>query len=1062
MSITRAARISLLEVVDNIASLVLLTSPPLESTFLLVDAFIRSNALASNDQRFSQNIIEIVNACRQSDDSEAKLHLQAVALTIVDVSSTPNVSDEERKFLASQYARQIKPEADSKGINGQLTRAERKTALQMLEDLGASPLSVDELIAHADEIIEEFESFYVGFGARFRREILALRKSLVDHTLTKEHERIVRGALVYLLEDQDVVPDELGLIGLMDDMYVVRQAATVIDPELTALSDVAEQVLFDFPFLKDFSLENEAKDTRYRLSDFALNSFRPLASALLDPAKKKRSYLRTGQTGPQAILFGVISSLAVISLRSASSRPQEFLSSLPFAPGDKVLIDQKSVAVFEGIESVADSDMLRLRTDIEHEGGPLGSWQHLPIKELGRLMPCDQERVTRGFSGAYITSKDTALSPLEQLLHQPNQPVLFNTDIRIFCVCLKHDWDAYYKDVELFDSSLGRVFPISRISRDGDIAAVSSSIEPQQAILFVAHDIDSLTELSMDGFIRPSDILIIDGVAQEAKFTSLLEPLLHRPSVVIYGGDLDTVNAKFLAENDFTFFDWPDRLVSESVNANSIDSLRPPAFSWEPKLKRQANLSFDLVQIEDDKFQSYFESFEKFSKSFRKYAREEGVSDLGNTLIQFAVKSMSSNTLCASLDVSKYLSEEASKIADALATNYYVPDDLKALAVDLLQYWSTHGVDLLKTRDDAIEKVLRSLPANDLVKVAPKWLDDDALAEDWISFSDLRRSPKNGKVVLFPYWPSKNSVKKISRAGQSSSFVFLLSDGEARWFNHYRGLGRLPDSVGDRFDEDLVHLISASSTPIETQEPLIEEDDLVTDFKIAAATLQAEALVREAPNKPIATATKILFLEPEAQVFATDRSHFTVVEVDGDDYKIWERTGNKVRVGDFVLFFSSTDRSVIRERADEILPVGTRDQARSWQSAVRHQLKLIGLTTEGLRNRLAEHGLERHVVTIENWVDDDELIAPRKYKIVLPILFEILGIQDVSLDEVVLAISAVYSAHIDAAKSLTKEVREQLSNTGAVSTDLSIYSVESVVSASIEVPYTSLSRPLSS
>ena len=1062
MSITRAARISLLEVVDNIASLVLLTNPPLESTYLLVDAFIKSNPLASNDQRFAQNIVEIVNACRQSDDSEARLHLQAVVLTIVDVSSTPNVSAEERKFLASQYARQIKPEADSKGINAQLTRAERKTALQMLEELGTSSISVDELIAHADEIIEEFAGFYVGFGARFRRELVALRKALADQGLSKEQERIIRGALVYLLKDQDVVPDELGLIGLMDDMYVVRQATAVVDPELAALSDVAEQVLFDFPFLKDFYLENEVQDVSYRLSDFALDCFRPVATAILDSAKKKRSYVRTGQTAPQAILYGVISSLAVISLRSVTRAPEEFLSTLPFSPGEKVLIDQKSVAVFEGLESVADSDMLRLRTDIEHEGGTLGSWQHLPIKELGRLMPCAQDRVTRGFSGAYITSKDTALSPLEQLLHQANQPVLFDPNVRIFCVCLKHDWDAYYKDVELFGSSLGRVFPISRISRDGEITGVSSSIDPQQATLFVAHDIDSLTELSMDGFIRSSDILIIDGVAQEAKFTSLLELLLHGPSVVIYGGDLDTANAKFLAENNFTFFDWPDRLVSESVNSNSIDSLRPMAFSWEPKLKRQANLSFDLVQIEDEKFQAYFEIFEKFSKSFRKYSREEGVSELGNALIQFAVKSMSSNTLCANIDVSEYLTEEASSLADMLARNYYVPDDLKALAVELLEYWDTNSVSLLRSRDDAISKVVRSISRKDLVKVAPKWMSDDLVAEDWSSFSNLRRSPTAGKVVLFPYWPSKNSVKKISRGGQSSSFVFLLSSGEVRWFNHYQGLGRLPDSVVDRVDEDLRHLIPASSSSIETLEPAFEEDELVTDFKIAAASLQAEALVREAPNRPVATATKLLFLEPEAQVFATDRSHFTIVEVDCDEYKIWERPGNKVKPGDFVLFFSSNERSVIRERADEILPFGTRDQARSWQSAVRRQLKLMGLTTEGLRNRLAEHGLERHIVTIENWVEDDELIAPRKYKIVLPVLFEVLGIEDVSLDEVVLSISKVYAAHIDAAKNLTKEVREQLSNTGAVTTDLSIYSVENVVSVSLEVPYTSLSRPLSS
>lgn len=1059
MSITRAARIRLLEVVDHIASLVLLTKPPIETTFHLVDSFIKSTKIAAGDQRFAQDVLEITNACRQSIDSDTRLHLQSVVLAVVDETATPSVSDAERKFLASQYARQLHWEGDGKGINSQLTRAERTTALKMLDDLGDRSISAGELIQHAEEIVKEFDGFYVGFGARFQRELNCLKRALAGHNLSEEHQRIIRGALVYLLEEQDVVPDELGLIGLMDDMYVVRQAATVIDPELTALSDTAEQVLFDLPFLKDFHLENDERIAGYRLSDFALNSFKPISTVLLDPTLTKRVYVRTVQTGAQTILYSILSSLSLISLRTGLKDPQEYIDELPFEAGEKVLIDQKSVAVFEGVETISDTLMLKLRTDIEHEGGTLGSWQNLPAKELGRLMPCDQERVTRGFSTAYITSNETEISPLEQLLHQTNQPVLFNPDRRVFCVCLKQDWDAFYKDAHLFGLNLGRVFPISRINREGEIDGISSSITPDQATMFVAHDIDSLTELVVDGFVRSNDLIIVDATSQESKIAGVLELLLSKANVFIYGGDLDSSSGKFLNENGFTFFDWPDYLASESVNTNSIDSLRPLAFSWEPKLKRQVNLTFDLVNVVSQDLDLFFEAFEKFTKAFRRYQREEGVAEIGNLLIQFAVKAMSSNTLCARIDVSQVLNSEAFELKARIETDHYIPDELKQIAGELLDVWNLKGALILSARDEAIGKLTKTLNL-DAVLVAPKWIAMDQVSESWVAFGDFRKSPQAGKVVVFPFWPSKGSVKKIARGGQSSSFIFLLSNGEEKWYRHYQSLGRLPDFTFTNIEPELSHLVTSSIKDIEVYEPVIDNDDLVVDFKIAAASLHAESLVKEAPNRPATTATRLLLLEPEAQVFATDRSHFTVVEAQDGDYRIWERPGNKVKAGDFLLFFSSTDRSVIRSRADDILEEGRRSVAKQWQSEVRSKLKLLGLTNEGFQRRLSEKGLDRHIVTIDNWIEDDDLIAPKKYKVILPIIFEVLALDESLLANIINAIGDVYAAHLEAAKVLGKEVKDQLSQTGEVTTDLTVYTVETVAPVSIEVPYAILSRPM--
>jgi uncharacterized membrane protein YkvA (DUF1232 family) len=131
---------------------------------------------------------------------------------------------------------------------------------------GSAIQRAHERIAEARSIIRDKygDGLLPGFAHRFEQAVAVLSNELVP-----ENERInVAAAIIYLVEPNDVVPDVLGSIGMIDDDYAIRAALGEIksrDHKPTQhWSERIASVWTDMPYLQGLNLERGSD--RYTVS----------------------------------------------------------------------------------------------------------------------------------------------------------------------------------------------------------------------------------------------------------------------------------------------------------------------------------------------------------------------------------------------------------------------------------------------------------------------------------------------------------------------------------------------------------------------------------------------------------------------------------------------------------------------------------------------------------------------------------------------------------------------------------------------------------------------------
>jgi len=131
-------------------------------------------------------------------------------------------------------------------------------------------------------------------------------------------------------------------------------------------------------------------------------------------------------------------------------------------------------------------------------------------------------------------------------------------------------------------------------------------------------------------------------------------------------------------------------------------------------------------------------------------------------------------------------------------------------------------------------------------------------------------------------------------------------------------------------------------------------------------------------------------------------------------------------VGDYLLFHRGSDADAIRVTADEILrSPDSRCTARLWQRALRRFRDREGLTPRKVWERLKAGGCDHHLVTIKNWLSDDEMIAPRDaHDHELEIIATVTGDRELRarMSECDAAIRDVWGAHLAASHHLATNV----------------------------------------
>jgi hypothetical protein len=229
-----------------------------------------------------------------------------------------------------------------------LTHDEKQRAAAMLLQFAKTPLMEDAaLILKSREICGQLENLAnCGLFRRLRTNSDFLVSALADSSRRQKHLTYARAGLSYMVCQQDVIDDRLGLIGYIDDDFIVQLAVDLIEPKREPWLDFLDEIVGRWPFLNGLVFDDGSGG--YPLSEYMIVNSALTCTQLRGRGTPASVLLVTPSVGPVPFLLGFISALGLIQESMAQgaagqSIPHPGLSTNPRWRGCRRRLDERQV-----------------------------------------------------------------------------------------------------------------------------------------------------------------------------------------------------------------------------------------------------------------------------------------------------------------------------------------------------------------------------------------------------------------------------------------------------------------------------------------------------------------------------------------------------------------------------------------------------------------------------------------------------------------------------------------------------------------------------------------------
>lgn len=140
----------------------------------------------------------------------------------------------QRAFICSYAVHEIRTRlGDSATYNlPKLTSTEQKYAEDIFTNcLENSLLSDSALVENSQKIINDLINLSAcGLFQRLQKNINYLISVIVDSSWSHDQKVYARAALSYFVQEDDAIKDSLGIVGYLDDNFIVQLAVDLIEP----------------------------------------------------------------------------------------------------------------------------------------------------------------------------------------------------------------------------------------------------------------------------------------------------------------------------------------------------------------------------------------------------------------------------------------------------------------------------------------------------------------------------------------------------------------------------------------------------------------------------------------------------------------------------------------------------------------------------------------------------------------------------------------------------------------------------------------------------------------
>ncbi|MEQ8790831.1 MAG: DrmE family protein [Pirellulaceae bacterium] len=878
-----------------------------------------------------------------------------------------------------------------------------------------------------------------GLFRRLKANVRFLIEVLRSGDRSTEHKSFARAAVSYFVCEDDAIDDRLGIVGYLDDNFIAQLAVDSIEPAREPWSQLLDAVVGVRPFLTAIVLDDSGESLP--LSEFAV-----INTALTCPELRSNlagyTTLVLPDNGPMPFLLGFVAALSQIHQSLTESVRED-----SFYEGQKVLVDNSAVAEFAGFAEVNGRRMFKLKQTRKSGKVSTSCIRYWPISELHRLLPASKSRAIKGKLTYNLAKNESPLPALEYLFNASVAGQVSGVEKRTILVAPIASTRETAKRIHLLGHPLCDVVPMGSLANN-EIKSWTTNFGKQAPLLVVVADLDEAAAYVEDNVDSIAQI-VVDATGRNAqKPASLLE--LHRYAVQSLIVTPER-SASALANSDVgssEFWEWtPDDyrtlLWPKSGKRNRIGAIG----RFEQRLQRQSDARPHVEILPLQSITDAFDAVKRLQSLSRKRG-EDRLADLDDLLaVSFnllfrLIRSASPPN--ASVGANSACDVQLSKLREVETTSAYLTAEERSATtacVDVFQaIIDAFGRE--NPKHNSIANLLRQRRRQSLICPEINAAQELEHAFPNVDVRVLSGVDTNGLIDagIIPGWYGKDRMERLLVPPVANPLTLILYEIEARWYDalfNARATSRqlragrsdrsvmFPTINGWKKRKRILSTISDSNANTSLRDLDAIQEDVRKTYRD-----RAERAARSDGHEREVDARLVLF-EGNTFAFITDTYEASVVthllETDAsedDDIDVERKAVKQLRTGDALLFHRRSGRDVIRLMADEFLPKGTRETALIWQETLRNYVHQNHLSIKTLHRRLRKAGCKVVEQTVRGWVEDDDRIAPKKYKEFLPKFAELTADRNLAnrIGDVLKAIPVVFGAHQSASRRIARDV----------------------------------------
>ena len=892
--------------------------------------------------------------------------------------------DEARCHSVLRFAQQRVESIESRNeywANVVLSSSDEEDARALFDAaIGDRSYSTRQLIATANDfaILHKGENSILGrLAADLSRLIEVVEGGAVSESL-----EIARAALLYFAEKADAIPDDFGLVGLLDDAYIVQQAVEKIFPNRASLTAYLEDGIKRWPFLRNLRFDIDEKPSL--ISDYTLANSALLLQLLTQEGGS--TIVLVDDVGPLPYVLGIVGALAHISEATDAGHA-------PLMRGDR-LVDRDGTGevVFnryyreEGTSLVICDAQTATHAQVVYPARKSSAevLRTIRVAELGNF-----RRTATGVADKRkrnvirVAVENRKAGPLE-LLFGTTTPIMLDPQSPLILVVAPiQKTRRLAENLKLYGGLARDVVPTGHLRRTDDGFAIehwSMHGIGGEPMLCVVRSVDEAYEAVVSSpFEHRLVSTVIAPIRPDSPDASQLVRIHNSGvSVLAFAAPVDSDALDIFGDREFSYWSW-DAAWFGQLYWPRVDSSPQPIVAYEHALRQRLNAKNYVAMVP-------FEELTEITNTL--VEMEQETSDDNEPLVHWMENAwrllLRFCRLLTPIDQdvrNNFRATIFELVAMNRANRYRLAKRHLAKGNRIVELFE-HALTVIEDCNPKHKRLISLgsqspgaivlVPERDRVRVT------DALANVDVHVVSRNLVERDVGVRIIPAWYGRNRMEGLAFASRFERQTLLLYEPEMEWFRRAQlrreqAISTVKGLVRKHAAIPFTNIERAPVMPVSSDSSVVDDVDEIFRKSIYRLVDRSRRNAREH-----VTATVVGFMGGSWAAFTPNHRIVLVRDVvDGgyDNTDIASATISDLRVGDLVLLLRESNRDAVRERAFASLSEQTIRAADLWKRALRmYTLRRPNL--EELCQKLSRAGCTKSIQTIRTWISNDHVIGP--------------------------------------------------------------------------------------